>query len=310
MNNSSNSTHLTSSNSEDFYLAFENLYRGSTESIQARQAAYLPYVTALQNFYPMLNALDLGCGRGEWLGLLKINGVVATGIDLNDAMLANCMENQLDVRKQDAVSALKELEDSSLQIITGFHIAEHLPFDQLIELSKEAHRVLSPGGLFILETPNSENVHVACSTFYLDPTHTSPLPAKLLSFLFGYCGFEKTLQLSLNPDVEMDEAVHMSLLQVLMTGVGRDYALIGQKASNISDIDSVLDTLYSQNISTLEEVSRRFDLKFSNASVMLQDQQRQIQDQQRQIQDQQRRVARLETPLRFLKKIFSPILKK
>jgi len=296
MNISPDSAQSSPSNKEDFYLAFENRYRGSTESIQARQVAYLPYVTALQNFYPALKALDLGCGRGEWLGLLKKQGVDVSGVDLDDVMLASCRQSQFNVKQQDAVGALKELPDSSVHMITGFHIAEHLPFAQLIDLCKEAHRVLSPGGLFILETPNSENIHVASSTFYLDPTHSSPLPAKLLTFLFGFCGFSKTAQMGLNPDVNIDTNSHISLQQVLLSGVSRDYAAIGQKAGNIEAMAAILDAVQEKNINSLEAIADRFDLQLAQAYSLL--------------HDQQRRIARLEAPLRFIKKIFSPFFKK
>jgi O-antigen chain-terminating methyltransferase len=296
MNSNSDSTQLKSSENEDFYLAFENCYRGSAELIQKRQAVYIPYINALKAFYPTLKVLDLGCGRGEWLGLLKKNGIDASGIDLDDAMLASCRQKQFDVKKYDALGALKELPDASLQVITGFHIAEHLPFTQLIELCKEAHRVLSAGGLLILETPNSENIHVASSTFHLDPTHDTPLPAKLLIFLFGFCGFSKSAQIGLNPDVEIDGVSHVSLQQVLMSGVCRDYAAIGQKAVTSEQMGAILNVVESKNIDSLESITNRFDLQLAQAYI--------------QIQDQQKRITRLETPLRFLKKILSPFLKK
>ena len=143
------------SSANDFYIAFENRYRGSRELIKQRQTSYLPYIAPLKTVYPNLKAIDLGCGRGEWLELLKENGVDASGVDLDDAMLSSCIASNLKVKKIDAISALQELPNASLHIISGFHIAEHLPFEQLIELIHQALRVLSPGGLLILETPNS-----------------------------------------------------------------------------------------------------------------------------------------------------------
>jgi O-antigen chain-terminating methyltransferase len=277
-------------------LAFENRYLGSTKSIHARQSVYLPYVRTLKAFYPKLNALDLGCGRGEWLGLLKEEGVDASGIDLDEAMLAICLKHEFNVKHQDALGALKELPDASLQIITGFHVAEHLPFNQLIALCKEAYRVLSPGGLLILETPNSENIHVASSTFHLDPTHGSPLPGKLLTFLLEFSGFSKSVQIGLNPDINIDSNSHVSLQQVLLSGVSRDYAVIGQKLGNVETLNQILDTVQVNAISSLEAIADRFDMQLAQAYALL--------------QDQQRRITRLETPLRFLKKLFAPFFKK
>jgi O-antigen chain-terminating methyltransferase len=277
-------------------LAFENKYRGSTESIQIRQSAYLPYVLSLKSSYPELKALDLGCGRGEWLELLKKEGIDASGVDLDEAMLASCRRNKLNVKHQDALGALRGSLDSSLQMITGFHVAEHLPFDQLIAVCKEAYRVLSPGGLLILETPNSENIHVASSTFHLDPTHSSPLPSKLLTFLMEFVGFARSVQIGLNPDVSIDAGSHVSLQNVLLSGVSRDYAVIGQKAGNSDVVRVLLDAVHVNNISSLEAMVDRFDMQLAQAYALL--------------QDQQRRVTRLETPLRFLKKLFAPLIKK
>jgi O-antigen chain-terminating methyltransferase len=296
MNINTDSVQAHSPDDQDFYLAFENKYRGSTESIQLRQSAYLPYVQSLKASYPNLKALDLGCGRGEWLMLLKKEGINASGVDLDEAMLASCRQHQLNVNQEDALGALKGLPDDSLQMITGFHIVEHLPFNQVITLCKEAYRVLSPGGLLILETPNSENIHVASSTFYLDPTHSSPLPSKLLTFLMEFVGFSKSVQIGLNPDVSVDASNHVSLQNVLLSGVSRDYAVIGQKAGNSDAMRMLLDDAHVNNISSLESMVDRFDMQLAQAYALL--------------QDQQRRVTRLEAPLRFLKKLFAPFFKK
>ncbi len=296
MNTNTDSVQSHSSDDQDFYLAFENKYRGSTESIQLRQSVYLPYVQSLKASYPELKVLDLGCGRGEWLELLKKEGVTAFGVDLDEAMIESCRQHKLNVKHQGALGALREYLDGSLQMITGFHVAEHLPFNELIALCKEAYRVLSPGGLLILETPNSENIHVASSTFHLDPTHSTPLPSKLLTFLMEFVGFSRSVQIGLNPDVAVDERSRVSLQNVLLSGVSRDYAVIGQKAGNSDAMRMLLDTVHVNNISSLEAMVDRFDMQLAHAYALL--------------QDQQRRVTRLEAPLRFLKKLFAPFFKK
>ena len=127
-------------------------------------------------------ALDIGCGRGEWLELLKDNGISAQGVDLDEGMLKLCRINNLDVFKDDGIEFLKKQLDESLIIVSAFHVVEHIPFATLQFFISEALRVLKPGGVLIMETPNPENIKVATENFYLDPTHIKPIPSKLLSF--------------------------------------------------------------------------------------------------------------------------------
>lgn len=212
---------------ESFYRAFEERFRGSRELIRSRLLVYLPFIAPLKTIYKAPRAVDLGCGRGEWLELLGENGFDAQGVDLDDGMLAACHERGLRTARGDAVAFLKRLPGASQAIVSGFHIAEHLPFPALQTLVQEALRVLKPAGLLILETPNPENFNVASLTFYLDPTHRRPLPPDLLSFLPEHYGFARTkvLRLQERPDLSQSDA---SLEQVL-SGPSPDYAVVAQK---------------------------------------------------------------------------------
>ena len=295
------------SSANDFYIAFENRYRGSRELIKQRQTSYLPYIAPLNTVYPNLKAIDLGCGRGEWLELLKENGVDASGVDLDDAMLSSCIASNLKVKKIDAISALQELPNASLHIISGFHIAEHLPFEQLIELIHQALRVLSPGGLLILETPNSENINVATSSFYLDPTHRNPIPAQLLSFLMTYSGFAFTTELRLNADISPAEGAWLTLRNVL-TGVSRDYALIAQKAHGELALNIPIQ-MTSNNLGlSFDDLVGPIDSQLLNMNSKIGDQllsnQKIFNELQQIIHDQQFRIHRLETPFRILKNLW------
>src|SRR5215207_8650560 len=175
-----------------FYRAFEDQYRGSRELIKSRLEVYLPFLTALKDVFGRYKALDVGCGRGEWLELLTELGIDAHGIDLDDNMLEACRELGLSVETGEAVSYIKSLPSKSLALVSGFHFAEHIPFTDLQIFVQEALRVLRPAGLLILETPNPENIIVGASDFYLDPTHNHPIPPKLLAFLPEYYGFYRT----------------------------------------------------------------------------------------------------------------------
>lgn len=72
------------------------------------------------------------------------------------------------MQKMDCLQFLQSQADQSLIALTGFHIAEHLPFEVLQQLVMHTLRVLKPGGLLILETPNPENVSVGTCSFYMD----------------------------------------------------------------------------------------------------------------------------------------------
>jgi O-antigen chain-terminating methyltransferase len=174
---------------DDFYLRFENKFSGSKELIRERQTPYLSIIQPLKTVHAPPKAVDLGSGRGEWLELLSENGWIPVGVDTNAAMRESCLALGFTVVAGDAVQYVSELPNESVSLITGFHIAEHLPFGGLLNLGREAYRALKPGGILILETPNAENLIVGTCTFFSDPTHLKPLPPGLLKFLVEDAGF-------------------------------------------------------------------------------------------------------------------------
>ncbi|HEX8593764.1 MAG TPA: methyltransferase domain-containing protein [Pseudomonas sp.] len=242
-----------------FYRAFEDRYRGSRELISQRLEIYLPFLFPLRAIYQDLPVLDLGCGRGEWLELLCREGYEPSGVDLDDGMLEACGVLGLPARKDDALGALRSLPDNSLIAVTGFHIAEHIPFPVLQELVAEALRVLRPAGLLILETPNAESVVVGTNSFYLDPTHERPLPNLLLSFLTEHTGFtrSKIVRLQESPELR-DENSPLGVWEVL-SGTSPDYAVVAQKQAQpemLASFDPVFDRAYGV---PLDQVAVRYD---------------------------------------------------
>ncbi|WP_207842894.1 bifunctional 2-polyprenyl-6-hydroxyphenol methylase/3-demethylubiquinol 3-O-methyltransferase UbiG, partial [Pseudomonas sp. 69_B] len=176
----------------DFYRALEERFRASRDEIRHRQEGYRPWLDALKRMRAQPRAFDIGCGRGEWLELLEESGFAAHGVDLDDSMLAACHERGLNAENRDALAALQAMPDGCLELVTAFHVVEHLPFDYLAALLVESRRVLSPGGLLLLETPNGENLIVGTNNFYLDPTHQRPVPSLFLDFLCQFGGFGRT----------------------------------------------------------------------------------------------------------------------
>ena len=181
------------------YATFEDQFRGTREDIKQRQRIYLPLIQQCQAGTDHAPVLDVGCGRGEWLELLRDQRLVGRGVDLNRVFVQQCLEDHLHVIEQDAIAYLRSLPHHALGAITGFHIIEHLPIRTLIALFDEALRVLQPGGVAIFETPNPGNLLVGSCNFYLDPTHRNPLPAPLSRYLIEARGFVRAEIIELHP---------------------------------------------------------------------------------------------------------------
>jgi SAM-dependent methyltransferase len=167
-------------------LAFEDRFRGGSEEISQRLSVYLPYVS--QTPAGDEPVIDIGCGRGEWLELLREAGYTAIGVDSDPAMVQHATQRGLKIVEEDGLSYLRTLDDNSVRAISAFHILEHVPFGITLQLLKEIVRVLRPGGVALLETPNPHNILVGACHFYNDPTHLRPIPSELLSFAAEYCG--------------------------------------------------------------------------------------------------------------------------
>jgi O-antigen chain-terminating methyltransferase len=211
-----------------FYAAFEDQFRGHREEIQERLKVYPPI---LREAGIKTGVLDIGCGRGEWLELLRNEGVQARGVDLNRVMLDECRRLGLEVAEGDALSYLRALPDESLHAVTSFHLIEHLPFETLVQMIDEIQRTLRPGGLVIFETPNPKNLTVGAYSFYSDPTHRNPVFPETIRFILSNRGFANVHLKYLNavegsPFEGEDEG--MQVLHNWFYGP-RDFAVIGWK---------------------------------------------------------------------------------
>lgn len=242
-----------------FYRSFEERHRGSVEDIKGRLSFYLPFLTRLKACYPDGMIADIGCGRGEWLEILNENAIANVGVDLDDGMLARAQEAGLNVQKMDCLQFLEQQEDESLIALTGFHIAEHLPFEVLQQLVKHTLRVLKPGGLLILETPNPENLSVGSCSFYMDPTHHHPLPPPLLEFLPIHYGFNRAITVRLQEKDALKAANASVRLVDVLKGVSPDYSIIAQKDAQ-PELLASFEPLFTQQYGlTLDALSDRYD---------------------------------------------------
>ena len=219
-----NGTHESGGGLPFDYGRFAERFRGSEEYVRAGQHVYVPY------FRGRSKVLDIGCGRGEFLELMRDAGVNARGIEISAESIALCRHKGLAVEAADLYSYLSQQPEQSLDGIFCAQVVEHLPPERLPEMIKLAASRLASGGIIAIETPNPECLAIFATHFYLDPTHQRPVPHPLLAFYLEEFGVGNLEVKKLAPAVET-----MPVLATLPEEFrnaffgGLDYAVIGTK---------------------------------------------------------------------------------
>ena len=250
-------------NNRNFYREFEEKNYAPRVIIKEMRKVYLPFVRPLGMLYPHGKTYDLGCGRGEWLELMSSLEFEPFGVDLDEGMLVDCRERGLPVCQGDGISFIKTLPEESHIVVSAFHVIEHISLDDLKTFIKEALRILKPGGILLMETPNPENIRVATSNFYLDPTHVRPVPQLLLQFLTEFFGFKRNKLLRLQESVNILNSNDVNLINVL-NDVSPDYAIIAQKDAvpeQLALFDASFEKEYGLSLISLAE---RYDQQLGN----------------------------------------------
>jgi len=166
------------------YVGFEDHFRGSQDDIRGRVAEYLPIFRGVQN------VVDLGCGRGEFLALLRDNGIDGHGVDINEAMVEVCRSQGFDVTRTDALSYLEAQPDGSIGGLFAAQVVEHLEPQYLNALLDVAFGKLRPGAPIVLETINPACWFAFFESYIRDITHVRPLHPDTLKFLLIASGFQ------------------------------------------------------------------------------------------------------------------------
>ena len=216
---------------DSLYAAFEDVFRGAREDIKQRLAFYVEHLALAGAGQPDHPVLDIGCGRGEWLDLLREHGMAAYGIDSNLIMVERTTALGLDARHADLLAHLRGLGDASRGAVTAFHVVEHLPFGTLVDFLDETLRVLVPGGILVIESPNAETVRVGATTFYNDPTHRNPVLPEPLRFVIEHRGFASAEIIRLHPFTQglLTAATEdANLLNRVLFGP-QDYAIVARR---------------------------------------------------------------------------------
>ena len=224
------------------YIGFENQFRGPEVGIHEKQRIYLKY------FADQQNVVDIGCGRGEFLKLLKENNIDAFGVDVNEIMIKQCQDSGLQVKKMNALSFLRTIKDNSLGGIIMNQVIEHIPFNQLVEIVALAYTKLKPGAYFVAETINPQSLIVFTEAYFLDPTHDRMIHPYTMRYLLQQSGFVDstieylspvdqsdfaTQKTDGSPTIEMQRDDSHDALHRLVYGC-REYAVIGRKKEPLS----------------------------------------------------------------------------
>ena len=206
------------------YARFAERFRGEEDYVKSGQRFYVPY------FAGRKEVLDIGCGRGEFLDLMREAGVPARGIDLSAESVELCRRKGLQAEVADLFTYLDGLADASLDGIFSAQVVEHLPPNRLPEMIRLAAQKLGRGGVIAIETPNPQCLAIFATHFYLDPTHARPIPDALLSFYMEENGIGHIEMHSRSPAIESMPAL-ASLPDDFRNAFfgGLDYAIIGRK---------------------------------------------------------------------------------
>ena len=166
-------------------MGFENKFRGSEADITARLLQYVHL------FERASDVLDLGCGRGEFLSLLRERGISARGLDINHEMVEACRARGLDATEGDALAYLESLPDASLGGLIAVQVVEHFQPPYLVRFLDTAYHKLKPGSTIVLETLNPSCWFAFFEAYLRDITHAWPLHPETLKFLVVASGFQR-----------------------------------------------------------------------------------------------------------------------
>ena len=206
------------------YARFAERFRGSPEYVKQRLRFYLPW------FSQAGEVLDAGCGRGEFLELMREAGVRARGIDLSTEDVALCRQKGLEAEAADLFGYLQAQPEESLGGIFCAQVVEHLPPERIVEAIRLMASRLDRGGVLAIETPDPRCLAIFATHFYLDPTHRRPVPHPLLAFYMEEYGMGAIEVHRLSPAIDSMPSLG-SLPEDFREAFfgGLDYAIIGRK---------------------------------------------------------------------------------
>lgn len=216
------------------YVVFEDRFRGSREDIRDRLAAYVPY------FEGASDVLDVGCGRGEFLELLRERGIAARCVDVNHEMVEICRARGQEVVEADALGYLEGVPDQSLGGLFAAQVVEHLESGYLVRFLEVAYHKLRPGSKIVLETINPSCWYAFFESYLRDPTHVRPLHPDTLVYLLVASGFQRTV---VRPSAPFPDASKLQPLPRLAAGAGGDGEILAELIATFNENMRKLNSL-------------------------------------------------------------------
>jgi SAM-dependent methyltransferase len=162
-------------------------------AIQEQQS---PYAELFRGLSPVL---DIGCGHGEFLELLRENGVAAHGVDSDPTACQVTRSKLLEVVEADLFGHLEQLPDRSLGGAFSARVIEYLPTHKQVELIALLSKKVKPRGLIVIETMNPESNLGFGRNSRLDPTHLRAIHPELLKSILESHNFADVKICSLAP---------------------------------------------------------------------------------------------------------------
>jgi O-antigen chain-terminating methyltransferase len=220
------------------YVGFEDRFRGSEADIRARLMDYVPY------FAGQANVLDVGCGRGEFLDLLRERGISGRGLDVNPEMVEVCRSRGLEATTADARTYLRGLPDESLGGLIAVQVIEHLEPAYLSEMLSLAFDKVRPGGRVLLETINPACWVAFFESFIRDLTHVKPIHPETLQFLLQASGFGN-VEIVYRAPIAPDGRLRKVTARPEHFGSGTQDPLTELVSSFNSNVDRLNDRMFS-----------------------------------------------------------------
>ena len=277
-------------NEQTFYFEFENKHRGSRNLILERLKFYEPLIRFIsqENRDGKPKALDLGCGRGEFLELLSLHNFEAEGVDINEENVKLAQNLGLTAHKGDILEHLRKTPDKTYHLVTMIHVIEHLPFNYIFELFTEVSRVLKDKGFFIVEFPNIKSPLIGAYNFWLDPTHIRPIHPELLQFLGEKNGL-KILKIFPLHGIKNTESINIESLFYSSPDVSMIFAKQTEELLYLEKLRDILNELTMHASLDFEYVAALFNrdlMTQKNQIIQLLNKQLRLQEQLTEIKSQ------------------------